>query len=99
MTDTKSQNGAAAPTKGEAGFRAQAALVLGLISFGFGLGFLSGIPAWIMGRNELAAIKAGLAPEGGRGPARAGMWLGGISTVLSGLALFGLFLMLMAGAR
>ncbi len=99
MTDTNSDNAAAARTRGEASFRAQASLVLGLISFGFGLGFLSGIPAWIMGRNELAAIKAGLAPEGGRGLARAGLWLGGISTVLSGLALFGLFLMLMAGSR
>lgn len=97
MTDTNTGNAAA--RTGEASLRAQAALVLGLISFGFGLGFLSGIPAWILGRNELAAIKAGLAPEAGRWMARTGMWLGGISTVLFGLALFGLFLMLMAGSR
>lgn len=99
MTDNNLPDAGAARTKGQASFRAQAALVLGLISFGFGLGFLSGIPAWIMGRNELAAIKAGRAPEAGRLLARIGMWLGGISTVLFGLALFGLFLMLMAGSR
>jgi hypothetical protein len=41
------------------------ALVLGILSF-LGGNILTGIPAWILGRNEVAAISAGRSPEAGR---------------------------------
>lgn len=56
-------------------------LVLGIVSF-LGPGILTGIPAWILGRNELAAIDRGSAPAAGRTMAAIGMWLGIAATVL-----------------
>ena len=57
-------------------------LVLGILSFVGGT-ILTGIPAWILGRNELTAINAGRSPEGGRTMATIGMWLGIVATILS----------------
>jgi hypothetical protein len=70
------------------------ALVLGILSF-FGFGFLTGIPAWIMGRNELRAIDSGSSPSAGRTLATIGMWLGIVATALAILAL--VFFLFVAG--
>lgn len=46
-----------------------------------------GIPAWIMGKGDLAKIDAGLMDPMGRGTTQAGMVLGIIGTVLFILSL------------
>jgi hypothetical protein len=43
-------------------------------------GFFTGIPAWIMGRNDLKKIKAGLMEPEGEGSTKGGM-ICGISVV------------------
>jgi len=68
------------------------ALVLGIVSF-LGLGLLTGIPAWIVGKKELAAIDQGSASASGRTMATIGMWLGIVATVLSILAVLGFVLL------
>jgi hypothetical protein len=67
-------------------------LVLGILSFVL-CGLFSAIPAWIMGKNEIARIQAGQSPEAGRTLATVGMWLGIIATVLSIIGLVVFFLM------
>jgi hypothetical protein len=61
--------------------RATAALVLAILSYVLCLGFLTGIPAAILGRIELTAIDEGRAPEAGRTRATIGMVGGLIATV------------------
>lgn len=56
------------------------ALVLGIVGI-VCCGFLGPV-AWILGKQELAAIAAGQAPAAGEGIAKAGMILGIIATVL-----------------
>jgi hypothetical protein len=74
------------------------ALVLGILSF-FGPGCLTGIPAWIVGRNELKKIDAGESPAAGRTMAQIGMILGMVTTALTGLAvLFGIVWVVFLGA-
>lgn len=68
------------------------ALVLGIASF-LGLGPLTGIPAWILGKNELAAINRGASSASGRTMASIGMWLGIVATVLTMLALLALLVL------
>lgn len=70
-------------------------LVLGIVSF-LGPGILTGIPAWILGKKELAAIDQGSAPSSGRTMATIGMWLGIAATVLM-LIGFVLFVLAMTG--
>src|SRR5262245_9444093 len=45
---------------------------------------------WYVGHRELAAIRAGLSPASGEGPARAGMICGIIGTVLMVLYVLGM---------
>lgn len=73
-------------TGGKASSRAIWALVLGILGW-ISCGILASIPAWIMGRKELAEIDAGRSDEAGRTMAKVGMWLGIIATILSILAL------------
>ena len=47
-------------------------LVLGILSLVM-CGFFTGIPAWIMGRNDLRKIKAGLMEPEGEGSTKGGM--------------------------
>lgn len=56
------------------------ALVLGIIGI-VCCGFLGPV-AWILGKQELAAIAAGQSPASGEGVAKAGMILGIIATIL-----------------
>jgi hypothetical protein len=72
-----------------AGSSAIAALVLGILSIVM-CGPCAGLPAAILGWNELQAIKTGSAPLAGRGFAQAGMILGLISLLwlLLGLLFF-----------
>jgi len=55
-------------------------LVLGILSIVV-CGFL-GIPAWIMGKNDLAAIDAGQMDPAGRSTTNAGRICGMIGTIL-----------------
>jgi hypothetical protein len=63
--------------------RATTAMVLGIVSFVLCLGFLTGIPAAVLGKMELTAIDEGRAPEAGRTRATVGMVGGLIATVAS----------------
>lgn len=78
--------------------RATASLLLGIMTFCTPFMILTSIPAWLLGKAELADIDAGLSPEAGRRFAFTGRRLGVIGTVLSVLALLGLLLMVIAGS-
>lgn len=58
------------------------ALVLGIVSF-LGCGLITAIPAWIIGKKEVAEINEGRSPAAGRTMAQIGMILGIVATVLS----------------
>ncbi len=47
-----------------------------------GCGCLTGIPAIIVARNELAAIERGDSPAAGKGMAQAAFWVGVVNTVV-----------------
>ena len=66
------------------------ALVLGLAAFVCSLGFLTGVPAIILGRKSKRAAAEGRANNGGLGSA--GLIIGWIATVLSiiGIVVFGI---------
>lgn len=63
------------------------ALILGIVSWVCSLGFLTGIPAWIVGKKEIKAIEEGRSPQAGKVMAQIGMWLGIVSVILSVLAI------------
>lgn len=63
------------------------ALILGIVSWVCSLGFLTGIPAWIVGKKEINAIEEGRSPQAGKVMAQIGMWLGIASTILTVLGL------------
>jgi hypothetical protein len=90
------QQNFARPAGGASG-RAMAAAGLAVASLICGCGFLSGLPAAILGWLEMSAIKEGKAPVEGMLMAQIGLWggiIGGvIGTVLNILGL----LILMAG--
>jgi len=67
--------------------QATAALVLGILGVVLFCGLL-GIPAMILGRQELSRIEEGLSPVEGRGLAQAGYILGIVSLFLSVLGIF-----------
>ena len=69
--------------------RATTSLVLGIL--GFLCCQLCAPFAWYMGKQELAAIRAGTSPAAGEGSAKAGMILGIIGTVLLILTLVWVF--------
>jgi hypothetical protein len=57
------------------------ALVLGIMSV-FCCGPFTGIPAAILGKMEMDAIKQGRSPESNMGMAKAGFWIGIVGTAL-----------------
>jgi len=57
-------------------------LVLGILSLVL-CGFFTGIPAWIMGKGDLAKIKDGMMDPEGVGPTKAGMICGMICCILT----------------
>jgi len=71
-------------------------LILGIVSILF-CGFLTGIPAWIMGSADLKEMTAGTMDPSGRGQTQAGKVLGIIGTVLSVLSLIGFILLFVLG--
>jgi len=60
-------------------------------------GFFTGIPAWIMGRNDLEKIKAGQMDPEGEGPTKGGMICGIICCVISLLSIIGIVLLIILG--
>jgi hypothetical protein len=74
-------------TGGGPSSRATTALVLGIL--GLVCCGLLGIPAAIIGKQEMASIDQGLAPVEGRGLAQAGFILGIVSLVLWALGIVG----------
>lgn len=76
--------------------RALVALILGILSLVCG-GFLTGIPAIIIGNMELKAIKKGEAPKEGEGIAKVGYILGIVGTVLTCLAMMAMLLLMLLG--
>jgi len=76
--------------------RAVVTLILGILSL-VCAGFLTGIPAIILGNMELKAIKKGEAPKEGEGVAKVGFILGIVGTVLTCLAMIGFFLIMLLG--
>ena len=68
-------------------------LVLGILSLVF-CGFFTGIPAWIMGKGDLAKIKDGIMDPEGEGSTKAGMICGMICCIISAV-LIGLIILLM----
>ena len=68
-------------------------LVLGILSLTV-CGFFTGIPAWIMGKGDLAKIKDGMMDPEGEGPTKAGMICGMICCIINAV-LIGLFILLM----
>ena len=98
MAALSPSSASAARPAGKAGGRAVLSLVLGVASYLLGLTFLTGIPAWILGRKELKAIEAGLAPAEGKRLAKIGMWLGILSTILP-LLLISAFLFFLSIAK
>ena len=80
-------NNAPPPTHGAAPgglepHRGTLILVLGILSLTV-CGFFTGIPGWIMGKNDLAKIKAGQMDPEGVGSTKAGMICGMISCILT----------------
>jgi len=73
--------------------KAVISLVLGIMSV-FCCGFFSGIPAAILGKMEMDAIKQGRSPESNMGMAKAGFWIG---IVGSGLSILWIILMVFFG--
>jgi hypothetical protein len=59
-------------------------LVLGILSLVL-CSFFTGIPAWIMGKGDLAKIKDGMMDPEGEGPTKAGMICCIINAVVIGL--------------
>jgi len=68
-------------------------LVLGILSLVL-CSFFTGIPAWIMGKGDLAKIKDGMMDPEGEGPTKAGMICGMICCIICALGI-GLIILLM----
>ncbi len=62
------------------------ALVLGIASW-IGCLLFAAIPAWIVGKMELNAIRDGRSSPAGKSMAQVGMWLGIIQVIIGGLTL------------
>jgi predicted Zn finger-like uncharacterized protein len=62
-------------------------LVLGIVSIiimvNLGLGFVTGIPAWVMGNADMKKIKAGVMDPAGAGQTNAGRIMGVVVTILN----------------
>lgn len=77
--------------------RAITAMVLGILAF-VSCGPLTGIPAIIVGKAEMNAIKQGQAPPAGMTIAKIGFYTGIVSTVLFALGLAFVFLAVLFGS-
>ena len=91
-------NNAPPPTHGAAPgglepHRGTLILVLGILSLVL-CSFFTGIPAWIMGKGDLAKIKDGMMDPEGEGPTKAGMICGMICCIICALGI-GLIILLM----
>ena len=72
-------------------------LVLGILSLVM-CGIFTGIPAWIMGKNDLKKIKAGQMDPEGEGKTKGGMICGIICCVISLISIIGIVLLILLGA-
>lgn len=70
-------------------------LILGILGF-VGFGCLTGLPAWIMGRNSMKDIESGVADPSERTLVQVGMILGMITTILT-VVFVCLWLVMVAG--
>ena len=66
--------------------KAMTALILGGVSWFFGLWLICSVPAWIIGANALKEIRANPQQYSGESEAKIGMWLGIVHTVLGAVA-------------
>ena len=71
-------------------------LVLGILSL-VGCTFFTGIPAWIMGKGDLAKMKGDQMDSDGKVFTKAGMICGMISCILSIITIVGLGLLMAIG--
>ena len=71
-------------------------LVLGILSL-VGCAFFTGIPAWIIGKSDLAKIKASQMDSQGESFTKAGMICGMICCILSIITIVGLGLLMALG--
>ena len=71
-------------------------LVLGILSL-VGCTFFTGIPAWIMGKGDLAKMKGDQMDSDGKVFTKAGMICGMISCILSIITIVGLGLLIALG--
>lgn len=83
------------PPPGASG-KAIAALVMGILSL-ICCGFFAGIPAIIVGRSEMTAIREGRSPIAGESVAKVGYILGIIGTIFSCLVALGYLLVIALG--
>mgnify|MGYP001169415697 CR=1 FL=1 len=58
-------------------------LVLGILSIVLGCWFFTGIPAWVMGNNDLKEMDQGIMDPSGRGLTQGGRVTGMIATIFS----------------
>tara|TARA_A100001037_G_C14580761_1_gene384393 strand:+ start:97 stop:393 length:297 start_codon:yes stop_codon:yes gene_type:complete len=71
-------------------------LVLGILSL-VGCSFFTGIPAWIMGKSDLAKMKGDQMDPEGKVFTKAGMICGMVSCILSIITILGLGLLMALG--
>ena len=71
-------------------------LVLGILSL-VGCTFFTGIPAWIMGKGDLAKMKGDQMDSDGKVFTKAGMICGMVSCILSIITIVGLGLLMALG--
>lgn len=64
-----------------------AALVLGVLSVAGSCGFLTGVPAMVVGRRVMRAVDESGGRLGGKGLAQAGFWTGFAGTVIAVLVI------------
>lgn len=86
----------AGPTVPGASGKAITALILGIVSL-VCCGFLTGIPAIIVGKSEMNAIQEGRSPAAGESVAKIGYILGIIGTILTCLATLAYAVLFMLG--
>lgn len=73
------------------------ALILGILSLTCGCGFVTGIPAFFVGRAELKAVRENRSPYSNKALAKIGMILGAIGAVISFLVIIGYLLLIALG--
>ena len=96
MNDVPPTNHGTAPA-GLEPHRGTLILVLGILSLVL-CGFFTGIPAWIMGKGDLAKIKDGMRDPEGDGTTKAGMICGMICCIITAVSLaIVLFIVILGG--